>query len=83
MPHETGPALTAVCIEPLWPAVSSPPGADVWPSAVIASGPSPRGDWLHSVLADPWTGSLIHDPHPSDAGLAGDPVDLILLVGKS
>lgn len=41
----------------------------------IISGFSPRGPWLHAVIgqitADGWR--LIHDPHPSKAGIAGDP----------
>ena len=74
-------AYTAVCVAPSWPAIDNPPGDDIWPDAVIATGPSPRGIWHHCVLVDPWTGALVHDPHPSDAGLAGDPVDLIVLTG--
>lgn len=36
---------------------------------VIASGPSPRGGFLHCVIADSTTGEVVHDPHPSRAGL--------------
>ena len=36
---------------------------------VIATGPSPRGDFLHCVIADAVTGEILHDPHPSRAGL--------------
>jgi hypothetical protein len=36
---------------------------------VIASGPSPRGPFLHSVVTDVDL-NLLHDPHPSRAGLA-------------
>jgi hypothetical protein len=36
---------------------------------VIATGPSPRGDFRHCVIADSTTGELVHDPHPSRAGL--------------
>lgn len=36
---------------------------------VIATGPSPRGDFLHCVIADASTGEILHDPHPSRAGL--------------
>lgn len=50
------------------------------PMPVIASGPSPRGDWLHAVIVDSATGKLLHDPHPSRAGLAGEPQDYILVV---
>lgn len=42
---------------------SVPPGG-LW----IASGPSPRGDWLHCVIAY-GDGRLLHDPHPSNAGV--------------
>jgi hypothetical protein len=52
----------------------------VMPVPVIASGPSPRGDWLHAVIVDSATGALLHDPHPSRAGLAGEPQDYIVLV---
>ena len=34
-------------------------------------GPSPRGDFLHVVVG--CDGQIVHDPHPSRAGLAGDP----------
>jgi hypothetical protein len=34
----------------------------------IASGPSPRGPWGHVCVADS-TGRIVHDPHPSRAGL--------------
>lgn len=37
---------------------------------LIASGPSPRGDFQHAVIVDR-AGQLVHDPHPSRAGLAG------------
>lgn len=37
---------------------------------VIASGKSPRG-FRHAVV---WQGgAMVHDPHPSDAGLVGEP----------
>jgi len=35
------------------------------------SGPSPRGDFFHAVVGR--DGEIVHDPHPSRAGLAGDP----------
>jgi hypothetical protein len=36
------------------------------------SGPSPRGNGLyHAVVGR--NGEIVHDPHPSRAGLAGDP----------
>jgi hypothetical protein len=38
------------------------------------SGPSPRGKGLwHAVVG--CNGKIVHDPHPSKAGLAGDPSD--------
>jgi hypothetical protein len=42
---------------------------------VIASGPSPRGPYRHAVVGElSWEGyRTVHDPHPSRAGLAGDP----------
>lgn len=36
---------------------------------VIATGPSPRGDFKHCVIANAATGEIVHDPHPSRAGL--------------
>lgn len=35
---------------------------------VIAGGPSPRGPFQHVVITD-LAGNLVHDPHPSSAGL--------------
>lgn len=53
-----------------------------WEGHVIASGPSPRGRVRHAVVG--WyhaegRGDVIHDPHPSRAGLAGgaDAVDVV------
>lgn len=65
------PGMTLVGAEPVYGVVGRP---------VIASGPSPRGPWLHSVIADGTTGELLWDPHPSHAGLAGDAVDLVWLM---
>lgn len=52
--------------------------ADEWPEGVntldygvVLTGPSPRGDFHHAVVADPATLSIVHDPHPSRAGLLG------------
>lgn len=36
----------------------------------IATGPSPRGDFLHCVVVDHEL-ETVHDPHPSDAGILG------------
>lgn len=44
----------------------------------IASGKSPRGDFDHSVLY--FGGKMIHDPHPSDAGLDGPVKDVVVFV---
>ena len=48
-------------------------------SFLIASGPSPRSkDVTHSVI---WqNGKMVHDPHPSRAGLWGLPYDYSILV---
>ena len=35
---------------------------------LIGVGPSPRGDFYHAVIVDR-AGKLVHDPHPSQAGL--------------
>jgi hypothetical protein len=47
----------------------------------IFGGQSPRGDWTHAVVgeitADGWR--LVHDPHPSGAGIVGDPIDVELV----
>lgn len=43
----------------------------------IAGGRSPRGDYLHAVVMK---GSvMVHDPHPSRAGIVGDVVDTTLI----
>lgn len=67
--------ITPVMIEP-------PDGLDLdefLPETLfIASGRSPRGDYMHSVIYR--GGSLLHDPHPSGDGLLGHPQDVIFLV---
>lgn len=44
---------------------------------IIVGGPSPRGPWHHAVVGI-WRGGgameVLHDPHPSRAGLAGDDI---------
>lgn len=41
---------------------------------MIATGPSHTGPWSHVVV---WkAGELVHDPHPSQRGLAGPPTEL-------
>lgn len=44
-------------------------GGFVVPRIVMAAGPSPRGEWLHAVVWDRLADRLVHDPHPSRAGL--------------
>jgi len=41
----------------------------------VAGGKSPRGDWDHAIVYDARDGEpkMVHDPHPSRAGFAGDP----------
>lgn len=39
------------------------------PKYVLVDGKSPRGDFHHVVVADALTGEIVHDPHPSGAGL--------------
>lgn len=45
---------------------------------VIISGMSPRGDFQHAVVGrlndSGW--EMIHDPHPSNAGIVGEPVGM-------
>lgn len=57
-----------------------------WPkdALCIAGGQSPRGDFDHAIV---WLcgrrvdkGRMIHDPHPSCAGIVGRPKDLTFLV---
>ncbi len=44
---------------------------------VIAGGKSPRGEWGHNVVGELSRAGyrLVHDPHPSRAGLVGEPED--------
>ena len=65
--------LTFRLLTPTFPVYTEPNCAY---EHVVATGPSPRGDWLHSVVVDARTGELVWDPHPSRAGLAGAPVDV-------
>lgn len=46
------------------------PGDDMPPGPVVAGGVGPRGPRHCVVWQD---GKMLHDPHPSDAGLVGDP----------
>lgn len=48
-----------------------------WASGCVyhgISGPSPRGNGTYHVVVG-CNGKIVHDPHPSRAGLAGDPAD--------
>lgn len=60
------PGALLVALDPEFPVY-----VDGKPRAVIASGPSPRGEFLHAILVSGADGTLIWDPHPSRAGLAG------------
>jgi hypothetical protein len=68
-------AIEILHADPQFPVYA--PGS--WPEHVIATGPSRRGPWLHSVLVNAATGQLAHDPHPDGGGLAGPPVDMFYL----
>ncbi len=46
----------------------------------IVTGQSPRGDYLHAVVA--FNGEIMHDPHPDGGGKIGDLVDEIIFVVK-
>lgn len=57
-------------------------GGNVFFSAAhsIATGKSPRGDFLHSVV---WKGrQMAHDPHPSRAGLVGTPQEFMIITAR-
>lgn len=45
----------------------------------ILSGQSPRGDWLHSVVA--YGNEIVHDPHPDKSGIISR-LDWIILGKK-
>lgn len=46
----------------------------------IATGKSPRGEFLHSVV---WRGRKIyHDPHPSRAGIVGGPKEFMIIAAR-
>lgn len=61
-----------------------PPGFEGY---AIATGPSPRGDWLHCVVVhiatteDPDVMHVqdVHDPHPDRSFLAGAPVEFFVI----
>ncbi len=65
-----GHGYTAMC-------VSMPMQDHLHPAMAIVSGASPRGPWLHATV---WQdGVMVHDPHPSRAGI-GEPSDAIFLL---
>jgi hypothetical protein len=83
--RELRPGWDITCVEPSpWPVYDNG-DPDAWAECqrlVVATGPSPRGPFPHCVIIDALTGDLVHDPHPSRGGLAGD-IELIdLLVGE-
>ena len=60
-----------------WYAIAFP-GHFPYPGYYLVSGNSPRGDFKHLVVY--CAGELVHDPHPSGAGIDGEPIDQWLLV---
>jgi hypothetical protein len=64
---------------PDWCAAESAPSRDIPKGYSIMSGWSPRHEnTLHSVVAR--DGVMVHDPHPSRAGLNGGAQDFITIV---
>ena len=49
-----------------------------WAGLALTRGKSPRGTYNHLVVTR--AGELVHDPHPSGAGLDGNPIDHWVLV---
>ncbi len=83
VPHfgdTTWVATLAVWLAPrgLYPIIATLPNDDWRPAGFhILAGKSPRGDFLHAVVAR--GAEIVHDPHPSRAGLL-TVVDATLLV---
>lgn len=50
------------------------------PKREILTAPSPRGDWMHSVIVDAVTGELDHDPFPGGQGVLPGDGDRVALV---
>lgn len=75
MRDHAGLCLVTVNASPLvWEIIADVP--------VSAGGESPRGDFDHAIVA--CNGRLLHDPHPTRAGLAGDgPTTIDLFVPES
>lgn len=63
-----------------WPLFEDVDQRDELQRYAVATGPSPRGRFPHCVVVDAVTGDLVHDPHPSGAGLAGDWTCIDLIV---
>lgn len=75
------PGLDIQCFTPSpWPLYDDPDALDPSQRLCVATGPSPRGPFLHCVVIDSITGDLVWDPHPSRDGLAGDITLVDLLV---
>jgi len=68
------PAFDVVSLDPLdrhaWPDPDDPD--DPLLGCYLLTGPSPRGPWLHTVVAK--AGRVVWDPHPDRTGLTGRPV---------
>lgn len=45
---------------------------------LVSAGKSPNGDWDHSVIT--FNGEIVHDPHPSNKGLAEPAYEHMLIV---
>lgn len=72
------PGWTLVCLRPYFPIYAHPEDG---PARVVLTGGSPRGAWLHCVVADAITGELVHDPFPDGTGVT-DHVEVSALIGK-
>jgi len=77
--EERMPGWTLVCLTPEFPVYQDTTRA---PHLALATGLSPRGDWLHTVVVDAVSGNCVWDPHPSRSGLSGPPVQLSALYPK-
>lgn len=76
--EERLPGFTLGAFEPSFPIYAEP---ELAPQRVILSGRSPRGDWLHAVIADARTGALVWDVHPDRTGVLSH-VDVIALTHR-
>lgn len=54
-----------------WPLYGEGDAAEGAPDRVIITGPSPRGNWQHAVLALADSGEIEHDPFPHGHGVRG------------